>query len=175
MKLEDAVSRAKNRSSRGRERRKHNFYNSPAHPDKLIRLFGSHFREVGYGEPPPVNKKVRGMLSGFIKVCRSSNWPEKRIYQTIELLVKNWEIIKRQEHHTLNSKKASLGDRPSLLEFLICRETMLSAITSADRRKVETKSTEVKTIEVERGRRFEPTEEEMQAEYERMMEDQFGE
>lgn len=175
MKLADAVGRAKKRSMQGRERRQHNFYNSPAYPDKLIRLFGSHFREAGYGEPPPVTKKVKGMMSGFIKVCRSSGWVEKRIYQTVELLVKNWEVIKRQDHHTLNGKKAALGDRPSLLEFLICRETMLTAIASSDRRKIETTSEETKTVQVERGQRFTPTDEELQAEYERMMEEQFEE
>jgi hypothetical protein len=175
MKLEDAITRAKERSMQGRERRKHNFYNSPAFPDKLIRLFGTHFRECGYGEPPPTTQKIKGMLSGFIKVCRSNGWQEKRIYKTVELLVKNWPEVKRYEHHTLNNKKAQLGDRPSLLEFLICRETMLTAIHTSSQRKIESTSKETKSIKVSRGQRFTPTDEEMQAEYERMMEDQFGE
>lgn len=171
MKLEDAINRAKQKSNKGRSRRKHNFYNSPAYSDKLIRLFNTNFREYGYGDPPPVTKKVKGMLNGFIKVCRSSDWPESKIHESIELLVKHWDYIKKRPHHTLNNKKAALGDRPSLLEFVICRETMLSAIASAVYQKTEVKSTETKTVQVTRGKRFTPTDEEMQAEYEKMMED----
>jgi hypothetical protein len=171
MRLEDAVGRALDRSNQGRERRKHNFYNSPAYPDKLIRLYGSKFRECGYGEPPPVNSRVKGMLSGFIKVCRSNGWAEYRIYEAIELLVANWTFIKKCDHHTLNGKKAALGDRPSLLEFLICRETMLSAIWKSTKHKVEVKSKERVTIKTTKGKRFTPTEEEMQEEYSRLMED----
>ena len=171
MRLEDAVGRAKSKSEQGRERRRHNFYNSPAYPDKLIRLYYTKFRECGYGEPPPVTSKVKGMLSGFIKVCRSNSWAERRVYETIELLVSNWGFIKKCEHHTLNGKKAALGDRPSLLEFLICRETMLSAIVKSTKHKVEVKAKERKTIKVTKGKRFAPTEEEMQDEYNRLMED----
>jgi len=171
MKLKDVFSRAEDRRNKGRERRKHNFYNSPASTDKLIRLFGASFRECGYGEPPPVTTKVRGMMNGFIKVCRSSEWAERRIYETMPLLVEHWDYIKTCEHHTLNGKKAALGDRPSLLEFLICRETMLAAIDRAKRQKVEVTVQERKTIRVTRGKRFTPTEEEMQEEYNRLMED----
>lgn len=171
MKAEDAVKRAKAKSEQGRERRRHNFYNSPASSDKLIRLFNTSFREFGHGEPLPITKKARGMLSGFIKVCRGSGWPERRIYDTILLLVKHWGYIKSCDHHTLNGKKAALGDRPSLLEFSICRETMLAAIDKATRQVVKTKTTERKTVQVTRGKRFTPTEEEMQEDHNRLMED----
>jgi hypothetical protein len=169
--LDDAINRAKSKSAKGRERRKSNFYNSPANSDKLIRLFGASFREHEYGEPPPVTKKVRGMLNGFIKVSRSSGWPERKIYNSILLLVKHWEYVKKCDHHTLNGKKAALGDRPSLLEFVICRETMLNAIDRATRQRIEVDIKERKTVEVTKGKRFVPTEEEMQEEYNRLMED----
>jgi len=169
--LQDAINRAKSKSRQGRERRKHNYYNSPANSDKLIRLFNTSFRECKFGEPPPVTKKVRGMLSGFIKVCRSSGWSERRVYETVPLLVEHWDYIKTCEHHTLNGKKAALGDRPSLLEFLICRETMLAAIDRAMRQKVAATTTERKIIRVTKGKRFTPTEEEMQEEYSKLMED----
>ena len=171
MRLDDVVTRAKNKSNQGRERRKNNFYNSPASFKKLIRVFSTEFRECGYGEPPPTTEKVRGMLSGFIKVCRSSHWAERKIYESVSLLVKNWDYIRKCEHHTLNGKKAALGDRPTLLEFLICRETMLSAIERSLQQKVEVTTREVKTIQTERATRFTPTEEEMQEEYNRLMED----
>lgn len=171
MRLKDAISRAKDRSSKGRDRRKHNFYNSPATSDKLVRLFNSSFRECEYGEPPPITVKVKGMLNGFIKVCRSNGWPERSIYETVPLLVENWDYIKKCNHHTLNGKKAALGDRPSLLEFVICRETMLSAIDQSIRQKVEVKTAERKTIKTTKGKRFTPTEEEMQEEYNKLMED----
>ena len=169
--LQDAIDRANSKSKQGRERRKHNFYNSPANSDKLTRLFGTSFRECGYGEPPPITVKARGMLSGFIKVCRNSGWAERRIYERISLLVEHWDYIKTCEHHTLNGKKAALGDRPSILEFLICRETMLAAIDKATRQRVEVTTRERKTIKVTKGKRFTPTEEEMQEEYNKLMED----
>ena len=169
--LQDAINRANSKSKQGRERRKHNFYNSPANSDKLVRLFGSNFREYKFGEPPPVTTKVRGMLNGFIKVCRNNGWVERSIYETIPLLVEHWDYIKTCEHHTLNGKKAALGDRPSLLEFLICRETMLAAIERATRQKVEVPLTERKTIQVTKGKRFTPRDEEIQEEYNRLMED----
>jgi len=171
MKLEDAISRAKDRSNAGRERRKHNFYNSPANSDKLIRLFNTNFRECGYGEPPPVTKKVRGMLNGFVKVCRSSEWKESSIYDTVARVVKHWEYIKKCDHHTLSGKRAALGDRPSLLEFVICRETMLAAVTKATKQRIVEDVKERKVVKVTRGRRFAPTEEEMQEEYNKLMED----
>ena len=96
---------------------------------------------------------------------------ERNIYETIPLLVEHWDYIKTCEHHTLNGKKAALGDRPSLLEFLICRETMLAAIERATRQKVEVPLTERKTIQVTKGKRFTPRDEEIQEEYNRLMED----
>jgi hypothetical protein len=71
----------------------------------------------------------------------------------------------------LNGKKAALGDRPSLLEFVICRETMLAAIERATRQEVEVSTKERKIVKVTKGKRFTPTEEEMQEEYNRLMED----
>lgn len=171
MKLKDAVARARKKSDKGRDRRKHNFYNSPANPDKLVLTFNRSFTKHDYGEPPPITSKVKGMLHGFIKVCRSSGWAERRIYESIERLVEHWDYIKKLDHHTLNNKKAALGDRPSLIEFLICRETMLSAIDRARMQSIEEDTREIKTIKVTRGKRFAPTEEEMQEEYERMLED----
>lgn len=171
MKLEDAVNRAKNKSLQGRERRQHNFYNSPAYPDKLIRLFNSKFAENGFGKPPPTSSKVKGMLNGFIKVCRSSGWSERRVYETLELLVKHWNYVKTYDHHTLNGKKAMVGDRPSLLEFLICRETMLTAIDKAMRQKKEVTTKETKAIRTTERTRFTPTDKEYEEEYNRLMED----
>lgn len=171
MKLEDAINRAKDKSMQGRNRRKHNFYNSPAYPDKLIRLFNTKFKEYGYGTPNPINQKVKGMLNGFIKVCRSSGWAERRIHETLELLVKHWDYVKTYDHHTLNGKKAVVGDRPSLLEFLICRETMLAAVDKAMRQKKEVTMRETKSITTIGRKQFSPTDEEMQEEYNRLMED----
>ena len=48
---------------------------------------------------------------------------------------------------------------------------MLAAIERATRQKVRATTTERKTIKVTRGKRFTPTEEEMQEEYNRLMED----
>lgn len=171
MKLKDAINRARNRSNKGKSRRQHNFYNSPASPDKLVQVFNRSFIKHEYGEPPPVTTKVKGMLHGFIKVCRSSEWPERRIYESIEKLVEHWAYIKKCSHHTLNNKKAALGDRPSLIEFLICRETMLSAIAVATYQDIQEDVKEIKSIRVGKAKRFEPTEEEMQEEYNRLMED----
>lgn len=111
------------------------------------------------------------MLHGFIKVCRGNEWPERRIYESIEQLVEHWSYIKKCDHHTLNNRKAALGDRPSLIEFLICRETMLSAITRAGMQSIKEDTKEIQTIQVSKPKRFTPTEGEMQEEYYRLMED----
>lgn len=171
MKLEDAIKRASRKSNKGRDRRVSNFYNSPANADKLVQVFSKGFRKHGHGEPPPTSSKARNMLFGFIKVCRGSGWPERKIYESIELLVEHWKYIKKLDHHTLNGKKAAIGDRPSLIEFLICRETMLSGIERATRQAIGEDIKERKPIEYTKGRRFAPTEEEMQKEYNRLMED----
>jgi len=173
MDSREAILAAMEKSERGRKRRLHSFYNSPASPDKLIRIFSSSFKETNYGTPPPVTTQVRGMLNGFIKVCRSSGWPEKDIYQTIKNLVVHWDYIKLQDHHTLkNRKRVLLGDRPSLLEFLICRETILSAIDRAGREDIIEPVVSTATVVVKTKKKSHtPTEEEMQADYERQMED----
>lgn len=169
----NAILRGLNKSKQGRERRINNFYNSPAYPDKLIRLFCSTFRDKDYGEPPPITSQVKGMLNGFIKVCRNSSWPEKKIYEAVKDLVVHWDFIRRQDHSTLNGKRAVLGDRPSLREFLICRESCLTAIDRARRVNIlEPTTKEIKAIPTTKKRkRHTPTEEEMQEEYNKLMED----
>jgi len=168
----DAILRGLNKSKQGRARRLHNFYNSPAYPDKLIRLFNTTFKEVDFGKPPPVTKQVKGMLNGFIKVCRSNSWNERSIYEAIKDLVIHWDYIKKQEHHTLKGSRATLGDRPSLLEFLICRESILTAIDKARRQNIlEAEETQTQVVEVTRKKKKTgPTEEELENEYNKMME-----
>lgn len=173
MKTKDAILQALVKSKQGRDRRVHNFYNSPAYPDKLIRLFYSTFRDNNFGEPPPITSQVKNMLNGFIRVCRSSEWNEKKIYTTIKDLVIHWDYIKKQDHHTMKSgKRAMLGDRPSLLEFLICRESVLTAIDQAKRSNIlEPSGREIQTVQMKKRKSHTPSEEEMQEEYNKLMED----
>ncbi len=173
MDSKEAILAAMKKSDTGRSRRLKKLYNSPASPDKLIRVFASTFRDTDYGTPPPVTVHVRGMLSGFIKVCRSSNWEESKIYETIKHLVVHWDYIKLQDHHTLkNNRQVKLGDRPSLLEFLICRETILSAIELAGRDNITEVTTSISEVTVvEKRKQFAPSEDDMQADYERQMEE----
>ena len=173
MTTRDAILRGLSKSKQGRERRLNNFYNSPAYPDKLIRLFNSTFRDKGFGEPPPIKKEVKNMLNGFIRVCRGSNWSEKKIYEAMKDLVVHWDFIRLQDHNTLKGKRAVLGDRPSLWEFMICRESILTAIDKARRVNVlEPIAKEIKPIEVVKEKKSHtPTEEEMQEEYNKLMED----
>jgi hypothetical protein len=146
---------------------------SSAYPDKLIRTFNRKFRECGFGTPPPVSKKVRGMLNGLIKVCRGSDWEEETINRLPELLVDNWEFIKKQDHHTLTGKRAMLGDRPSLLEFLICRESVLNAIERSKyyNQKEEVANTDTPSIEVKENDTRTTRSVDIADEYEKMMED----
>ena len=167
----DAIINGLKKSKQGRDRRVHNFYNSPAYPDKLIRLFCSTFRERNFGEPPPVSSQVKNMLNGFIRVCRSSQWNEKKIYETIKDLVTHWSYIKKQDHTTLKGKRAMLGDRPSLLEFLICRESVLTAIDQAKRSNILEPTREIQSLRVKKRKKYTPTEEEMQEAYIKQMEE----
>jgi hypothetical protein len=169
----ESIQQGLKKSKAGRARRVNNFYNSPAYPGKLIQLFCSTFREQNFGEPPPISSQVKNMLNGFIRVCRSSNWNERKIYTTIKDLVLHWDYIKKQNHSTIKTgKRAMLGDRPSLLEFLICRESVLTAIDQARRSNIlEPSGKEIKNVLLKKRRRYTPSEAEMQAEYEKQMED----
>jgi len=173
MNTRDAISRGLKKSQDGRARRVHNFYNSPAYPDKLIRLFYSTFRDKNYGEPPPITSQVKNMLNGFIKVSRASEWNEKKIYDTVKDLVLHWEYIKKQDHHTIKTgKRAMLGDRPSLLEFLICRESVLTAIDKAKRSNIlEPSGREIQNVQMKKRKSHTPSEDEMQEEYNKLMEE----
>ena len=88
--------------------------------------------------------------------------------------MKHWPRLKRKEIRSLKGKKVLLGDRPSLLEFFVARDSILSLLEkfqAEDRR--EEKPEKVKQVEVQpiRVKRHAPTEEEMQAEMERQMEE----
>lgn len=171
--LQEAIARAKEKSDRGRSRQLNIFYNNPSSPNKLLRVFNKKFVECDFGNPPPVTKQVMGMLSGYIKLCRNNGWEEKSIYTTIESVVENWRFLRTQQITTMkNNKLAALGDRPSLLEFLICRDSMLSAIHSMKYRKEEPKKEEVKTVRAKLVKHG-PSEEDLQSDFENDMESLF--
>jgi hypothetical protein len=131
MRLEEAIRKGRATSKGSLERRRKAFRQNPATPNKLVQLFNRTFREEGYGEPPMVTEQVRGMLLGFIKLCRNNELPEEKIYETVQQVVECWGELKSLDHKTLRNKKAILGDRPSLLDFLVCRESILSNLTGA--------------------------------------------
>ena len=78
------------------------------------------------------------------------------------------------ENLSLKGKNATLGDRPSLLEFLVCRESVLSNIDKAKKQEEDVPDmykqiAGVKTRSVAKG----PTDEELAEQYGQQMEDMF--
>jgi hypothetical protein len=160
---------AKAQESRGRREVK--FFSSPATVHKLVRLFNTEFTNHDYGKPLPLAKTTLGMVSGFIKLGRSNGWEEQYFYQVIKDLVAHWQRLKRMDVRSLKGKKVLLGDRPSLLEFFVARDSILSHLkTIENENKVEEKKTSNREIEVE-VKKFGPTEEEMAEEVQRQMEE----
>lgn len=168
-----AIQKGMKVANQGRSKRNDSFFLTPASPNKLKRLFYNEFRSNGYGEPNPLSKKVENMLLGFIKLGRNNGWEEKVFYDLIIDLVRFWGEIKRKDHYSLNGKKVMLGDRPSLMEFMIARDSILNAIDSI-KCKVDCKPLELeqeRVVASNRRKKFGPSEEDMQREYEKQMED----
>lgn len=171
MGLQDAIKKGREKAQAGRGRREVKFFSTPASTYKLVRLFNVEFASHDYGKPLPLAKTTLGMISGFIKLGRSNNWEEKYFYQIIKDLVANWQRLKRMDVRSLKGKKVLLGDRPSLLEFFVARDSILSHLKTIEDEAVldqreETAQTEVKTV----FQKFGPSEEEMAAEMEKQME-----
>ena len=177
--IKAAIQRGMLKAQEGRSRRVSKFFSAPASPDKLIRLFRTESISHGFGEPVPIAKKTRGMLSGFIKLGRNNGWEEKQLYDTIKTIVANWGELRKKELTSLNGKRIVLSDRPSLLEFLIGRDSILSALHEIKNREPEKSEMDLHTVtgsEVvnETSKVVEDSlEAEMQREYEKMM-DQIG-
>lgn len=176
--IKDAINRGKQLSNKGREKMAKRMLSSPASPDKLIRLFHSQCNSHEYGSPLPIAQKTRGMLNGFIKLGRNNGWEEKRFYDTIISIVENWQALKTKELTSLNGKRILLGDRPSLLEFLIGRDSILSAIHEIENQDLKPSSMDLHTVtgsEVESPtleqleKEESEREELMRIEYEKMM------
>jgi len=170
-----AIQKGLRHSEQGRSRRSSAFFLTPASSSKLKRLFYNECRSNGFGTPL-LSKKAENMLSGFIRLGRNNGWEEKKFYDTIIDLVKYWKEIKHKDHYSLNGKRVLLGDRPSLMEFLIARDSVLTAIESV-KCKVDCKplQQEQESVVAKRRRKtFGPTEEEMQREYEEQMEKLMG-
>jgi len=80
-------------------------------------------------------KKTRNMVSGFIKVARGNNKGDEWIYETVLKLVRLWpELSRRDNITTLKGKPMRMRSVPSLSDFLICRDSLLSAIAEIEGR-----------------------------------------
>lgn len=171
MSLRDAIERGKAKAKESRGRREEKFFSSPPTAYKLVRLFNTEFANYDYGKPLPLAKTTLGMVCGFIKLGRRNGWEDKYFYQVIKDIVANWQRLKRMDVRSLKGKKVLLGDRPSLLEFFVARDSILSHLkTIEDENKAEEKTTSSREIEVE-VKKFGPTEEEMEEEMRRQMEE----
>jgi len=170
LSIKEALQRGRARAKEGRSRREAKFSSAPASPNKLIRLFNSKFQENDYGSPLPLAQKTRGMLNGFIRLGRNNGWEEKKFYGVITDVVENWETLKRKEIRTLNGKKVLLSDRPSLLEFLIARDSILSKLYEIKNEELKEDEVKITSIETEE-KKFSPSEEDMESEMEKQMED----
>ena len=176
--IQDAIARGLQKSREGRSRRVSRFFSTPASPDKLIRLFFTECISNEYGEPVPLSKKTRGMMSGFIKLGRNNGWKEEKFYSIIKSIVINWGELRKKDLTSLNGKRIVLSDRPSLLEFLIGRDSILSALYEIENRPEVVYEMDMETtsdVESIESSQDDSLEAEMQKEYERMMDRMTGE
>ncbi len=130
----DAIKRGMQKAAEGRSRRVARASSTPASLNKLIRIFNREYKDEGYGDPLPLAKKTLGMFSGFIKLGRSNDWTDEKFVDTVKSVVSNWQELRKKDITSLNGKRMMLSDRPSLLEFLIGRDSVLSALHEIENR-----------------------------------------
>jgi hypothetical protein len=143
-------------------------------------VFNRAFRENDYGVPLPLSRKTMGMINGFIKLGRNNDWDDEYFYQVMREVVELWPELRKKELTSLQGKRILLSARPSLNEFLISRDSMLSSMEEIKNRKEVVSSQDLQTAIVassteepsqEDSYLQGPTEEEMEAENQRMLDE----
>ena len=128
MKLKDAIVAGKNRFQNGRGRKTARSLKKILTPQGVISFFKSTLEREGFGYPQLITEKEHMMLKGVIKLIKKNNHDDEYIYSLIKYIISNWGELKRMEFTTMKGKPWIVGDRPTLKDILICRESMLANI-----------------------------------------------
>lgn len=91
----------------------------------LFPLFMKHF---GHKTVPPVSKKTLNMLQGMVKLMLQKGVESEEVYYALYYMVEHWDTLKLKEIVTINGKKWALSEVPNLHDFIICRDSIMSAL-----------------------------------------------
>jgi hypothetical protein len=171
--LKDAVENGKAHSKRGRKRQMdRRKVSGKATASGIFLVFKDAMSKHNYGASNLLTKQDFNMLNGFIKVALNNNMEDSWIYATIETVVSKWDRLKRMPVLTKNNKSWKVSDRPSLRDFLICRDSFLDNLDQLRREKaVDGNKLMIETSMASEIVQKGPTDEEMELEYERMLGD----
>jgi len=170
-KIADAVQNGIEHSRAGRKRRMlKRKTTGKATPSGLFLVFKDAMEKHEYGAPKLLTKQEFNMLSGFIKVSLNNSMEDSWIYAIIETVVSKWDRLKRMPLLTRNNKSWVASDRPSLRDFLVCRDSFLDNIELLSREQNVkdnklTADTSITSVRLRKG----PTDDELGSEYEQLL------
>lgn len=95
---------------------------------RICTLFPLFLKQYGYKTVPLVSKKITNMLRGMVKLAIQEEIEPKDIYYALYYMVEHWETLKLKEIVTINGKKWALAEVPNLHDFVICRDSIMSAL-----------------------------------------------
>ena len=165
--IDTAVVRHKFARRRNLTRRK---ASGKASASGIFLVFKDKMAELGFGQHGMLTKKEFNMLSGFIKVSKNNGLDDADIYSLVEKVVDSWQSLRSKVLQTKKGIKWVLPDRPSIRDFLVCRDAILNEI--ADKPVVQESMPLEKAVfqgmtysPVKRG----PTQQEIDEEYMKLM------
>ena len=166
MFLKEAIDIGKKQSSVARNRRmRKRKFSGTASVSGIILVFKDQMLKLGYGDHPMLTKQDVNMVNGFIRICRGNSYSDAEIYHVVESVVDNWVFLKSKKLKTKNGKEWCVADRPSIRDFLICRDSILYEISLLKEKQAKPEiSHQIESTPVIHG----PTQEELDKEYAEM-------
>lgn len=165
MNTDDAVAKGLQKHKKAWANEKQKYRNRPATVTGICVVFADESLKRGHGAMALLSKQTHNICKGFIKLCKNNGLEDAEIYSVIERVVENWDNLKRCKMTTKNGKPFVLSDRPSLRDFLFCRDAILANL---DRFYVQDTPQVYSTgVGESRVKQHGPTQEELDAEFER--------
>lgn len=172
----DIVDKAKRKSLAAKKARMGRILERPVNKQNVLLLWGSLCDKYKKPRPGLVSKKVTNMLSGFVTLCIRHDRDLAWISDLFTKMFENWDALLRITMRTGNGKKWALATHPSLVDFLICRETIMGALEGMDdpyskteelpEEDKEARQEEMASFIPAKVQDIGPSEKDMQAEYE---------
>ena len=103
-------------------------FSRPLTANGLVTLFSLFMTGGGHKTVPVISKKTMNMLRGAVKLMLQERVKSVRVYSAVYYMVEYWETLKLKEIVTINGKKWILSEVPNLHDFVICRDSIMSAL-----------------------------------------------